>query len=74
MIIWILVLFLLEQGILVWPRNYVGDKALKAMYDVLKIGRMYKLLIKCLIDYLIKWLNPSCYMVVKCGALVTMIF
>jgi hypothetical protein len=28
----------------------IYDKALKAMYEILKMGRMYKLSIKCLLD------------------------
>jgi hypothetical protein len=39
-------------------KNYLADKALKAMYEVLKIGRMHKLSIKCLLDLFDKMIKP----------------
>ena len=60
-------LFLLEQEILVWQKKHLADKALKAMYEVLRMGRMYKLSIKCILDLFDKIIKPW-YMSVKCGA------
>ena len=39
-------------------KKHLADKALKAMYDVLKIERMYKLSIKCLLDLFDKMFKP----------------
>jgi hypothetical protein len=39
-------------------KNLLADEALKAMYEVLKIGRMYKLSIKCLLDLFDKVIKP----------------
>jgi hypothetical protein len=51
-------LFLLEQEILILQKNHLADKALKAMYEVLKMGRMHKLSIKCLLDIFDKMIKP----------------
>ena len=39
-------------------KKHLADKALKAMYEVWKIGRMYKLSIKCLHDLFDKMIKP----------------
>ena len=40
-------------------KKHLADKALKAMYEVLKIGRTYgKLSIKCLLDLFDKMIKP----------------
>ena len=39
-------------------KKNLADKALKAMYEVLKMGRMYKLSIKCLLDLFDKMIKP----------------
>ena len=39
-------------------KTNLADKALKAMYEVLKMGRMYKLSIKCLLDLFDKMIKP----------------
>ena len=39
-------------------KKHLADKALKAMYEVLKMGRMYKLSIKCLLDLFDKMIKP----------------
>jgi hypothetical protein len=40
-------------------KKHLADKALKAMHDVLKIGRTYdKLSIKCLLDLFDKMIKP----------------
>jgi hypothetical protein len=41
-----------------WQKKHLADKALKAMYEVLKMGRMYKLSIKCLLDIFDKMIKP----------------
>jgi hypothetical protein len=67
MIIWILRelkissilgLFLLKQEILVWQKIHLTDEALKGMYVVLRMGRMYKLSITCLFDLFDKVIKP----------------
>jgi hypothetical protein len=39
-------------------KKLLADEELKAMYEVLKIGRMYKLSIKCLLDLFDKVIKP----------------
>jgi hypothetical protein len=39
-------------------KKHLADKALKAMYEVLKMGRMYKLSIKYLLDIFDKMIKP----------------
>ena len=39
-------------------KKHLADKALKAMYEVLKMGRMHKLSIKCLLDLFDKMIKP----------------
>ena len=39
-------------------KKHLADKALKGMYEVLKMGRMYKLSIQCLLDIFDKMINP----------------
>jgi hypothetical protein len=39
-------------------KTHLADKALKSMYEVLKIERMYKLSIKCLLDLFYKMNKP----------------
>ena len=39
-------------------KKHLDDKALKAMYEVLKMGRMYKLSIKCLLGLFDKMIKP----------------
>ena len=39
-------------------KQLLADKALKAMHEVLKMGRMYKLSIKCLLDLFDKMITP----------------
>jgi hypothetical protein len=39
-------------------KKHLADKALKAMYEVLKMGRRYKLSIKCLLDLFDKMIKP----------------
>ena len=39
-------------------KKHLADKALKAMYEVLKIGRTYNLSIKCLLDLFDKMIKP----------------
>jgi hypothetical protein len=39
-------------------KKHLADKALKAMNEVLKMGRMYKLSIKCLLDIFDKMIKP----------------
>ena len=39
-------------------KKHLADKAPKAMYEVLKMGRMYKLSIKCLLDLFDKMIKP----------------
>jgi hypothetical protein len=52
-------LFLLEQEIFFsLTKKHLADKALKAMYEVLKMGRMHKLSIKCLLDLFDKMIKP----------------
>ena len=39
-------------------KKHLADKVLKAMYEALKIGRTYKLSIKCLLDLFDKMIKP----------------
>jgi hypothetical protein len=39
-------------------KKNLADKALKAMYEVLKMGIMYKLSIQCLLDLFDKMIKP----------------
>ena len=54
----ILGLILLEEDILVWQKIHLTDEALKGMYVVLRMGRMYKLSITCLFDLFDKVIKP----------------
>jgi hypothetical protein len=49
------------------------DKATRALYEVLKLGCMYKLKIKCQLDLFDKMVKPILLLGVKYGASVIMI-
>ena len=55
-------------------KNSLTDKATKAKYEVLKIGRKYKLNIKLQIDLFDKMVKPIFYVVARSGALEKLIF
>ena len=47
-----------RRGNFSFTKKHLADKALKAMYEVLKMARMYKLSIKCLLDLFDKMIKP----------------
>jgi len=53
-----LVICLTKTGMFSLTKKHLVDKALIAMYEVLKIGRIYKLSIKCLLDLFDKMIKP----------------
>jgi hypothetical protein len=61
---------LTKTGIISLTKKYLVDKALKAMYEVLKIGRIFKLSIQSLLDLFDKMTKPIPLYVCE----VTMIF